>query len=926
MLRFRPFIFTIFLFLPGILFAQNILSGKIVDKSTKTSLPGAYVFLKTEGGETIVATVTDNAGYFEVDKPAQNTFVLELSYIGYETFSRTFDNFTGSSLGTIEIEEEGALLEAYVLESTVLTGEVRGDTVAFNADAFKTRPEAEANDLIRKMPGVVMNGGTIEVQGETVGKVLVDGEPFFGDDPAMAMQNIPVAIIDKIEFLDQKTDQAILTGFDDGETIKTINIITKKEVRGGRFGKFFGGYGTDDNYLVGGNINLFKGSRRLTVLGLSNNINQQNFSADDLSGAFGEGGGGGGGGGRNSGNALTTWERPGITTTNSIGLNFSDKFDNGKAKITGSYFFNDSKNFLNRTSSREYVLPSDSLQLYQENRNEDNHTQRHRVDLRLDYDFNEKHALIWRPNISFFQRQSTDIVEARNLFDMNTPMSETINTTRSSSESIRFNNDLTYAYKFNKRGRTLSASVSTRLNNSDNERLLTSANRNFQNSSLDSLIQQTNNKGNSFNYELEVEYTEPIGQYSQLSLEYEVGNDLSKNNQEVLQREMEATVFRLDSTLSNRFENSYLQHEIGLGFRYNKEKLRIFSSLDYEISSLNSDRLFPGYENTKRDFANFVPRVTLDYEFSEETNLRIGYRTGTDAPSVRQLQEVIDNRNPLQISTGNPGLVQEYEHSLFSRFRMMNPETSRSFFMYLSGSMRNNYLGNSTIIASRDTLIQGDVMLRQGGQFSRPVNLDNFWNLRTYLSWGFPLSFMKSNLNLNTSASLSNRPGLINGSLNRNRNMGFGQGVGISSNVGEKLDFNVSTRGNYNIVRSSLQESLDNNYYTQTTRVDLYWNFAHNFFIGSNVNNTFYQGLGEDFDQSYWLMNLDFGYRFLPERKGELKLTVFDLLNQNTSIERNVTDIYIENERTEVLKQFFMLTFTYNLRSFGGVQMSGDRM
>src|SRR5690606_19169244 len=120
----------------------------------------------------------DNAGYFEVEKPAQNTFVLELSYIGYETFSQTYENLSGSSLGTIEIEEEGALLDAYVLEGTALTGEVRGDTVAFNANAFKTRPEAEANDLIRKMPGVVMNGGTIEVQGETVGKVLVDGEPF----------------------------------------------------------------------------------------------------------------------------------------------------------------------------------------------------------------------------------------------------------------------------------------------------------------------------------------------------------------------------------------------------------------------------------------------------------------------------------------------------------------------------------------------------------------------------------------------------------------------------------------------------------------------------------------------------------------------------------------------------------------------------
>lgn len=912
MLRFPSLIFMLF-FLPGLALAQNNLSGKVVDKKSKSSLPGAYIFLKTEDGETITATVTDNSGYFEVKTPDDETFLLEVSFIGYGTLTRTFDDDNDYNLGTIELEEESALMDAYEIEGTALSGEVRGDTVAFNASAFKTRPEAEANDLIRKMPGVVMNGNTIEVQGETVGKVLVDGEPFFGDDPAMAMQNIPVAIIDKIEFLDQKSDKAILTGFNDGETVKTINIITKKEVRGGKFGKFYGGYGTDDNYILGGNINFFNGAKRLTVLGLSNNINKQNFSADDLEGASGEGGGG-----RNSGNGLTTWERPGITTTNAIGLNFSDKFDNDKAKITGSYFFNDNKNYLKRNSSREYVLPSDSLQLYQEDRNEESKTQMHRMNLRLDYNFNEKHALIWKPYLSFYQRNSLNVVNASNLYNVDTPISETVNTTKGSYESVRFYNNLNYAYKFDKKGRTISTSISTRLIDTDRGGLLTSANRNFQNNNLDSLIQQSNTKGNSFNYQLEIAYTEPVGEYSQLNMKYEVGNDLSKNDQKVFRREMEATQFNLDSTLTNQFENAYLKHEIGLGYRFNKDKIRIYSSVDYEIAKLNSDRLFPGFENTIRNFSNFVPRLTLDYEFSEASSLRFGYRTDTDAPSVRQLQEVINNQNPLQISTGNPDLVQEYGHRVFTRFRKMNPETSRSFFMFIAGSMRNNYLGNSTVIATQDTLIQGDVLLRQGGQFRRPVNLDNYWDARSYFSFGFPLPFMKSNLNLNTSANISNRPGMINGQLNRNQNIGFGQGVGISSNVGENLDFNISTRGNYNIVRSSLQESLDNNYYSQTTRIDFYWNFAHNFFIGSNVNNTLYSGLGEEFDRSFWLMNMDFGYRFLAERKGELKLTVFDLLNQNTSIERKVTDIYIENERTEVLKQFFMLTFTYNLRAFGG--------
>ena len=446
---------------------------------------------------------------------------------------------------------------------------------------------------------------------------------------------------------------------------------------------------------------------------------------------------------------------------------------------------------------------------------------------------------------------------------------------------------------------------------------MVSVNRDFQTSNTDSLIQNSLNNANSFNYEFEIEYTEPIGENSQLRLEYELGNDLGTTNREVSQREMESQLFEVDSTLTNKFENSYLQHEVGLGYSYNKDKIRIYSSFDYQVSILDSDRLFPGFQNTNRTFKNFVPRMVFMYDLNENTNIRLYYRGDTDAPSVSQLQDVIDNSNPIQISMGNPDLEQEYEHRLYTRIRNVDPETSKSFFMYMGGSVRSNYLGNATYIASQDTLIQGDVLLRQGGQLSRPENLDKYWDLRSYFSFGFPLNFMKSNLELSGRVNYSNQPGLINGQTNYNKNLGIGPGVGVSSNLGEDIDFNISTRGNYNIVRSSLQENQNNNYYTQSTRLDLYWNFAWGFFVSTNVNNQWYTGLGEEFDQSVWLMNADLGYRFPPNQKFELKVTVFDLLNQNTSINRNVTDVYIENERTQVLQQFFMLSLTYNLRSFG---------
>lgn len=900
-------------------FSQSTISGRVVDQVTKETLPGAYVFVKSEFGETISSTFTDGAGKFSFQRPTINTYNVEVSFVGYSKFTKTIENFDGVNIGDIEISEDGELLETFEIKAQVLTGEVRGDTVAFNANAFKTRPQANADELISKMPGVLIRNGTIEVQGEVVGRVLVDGEPFFGENPAVAMANIPVEIIDKIEFLDQRSDQAVLTGFDDGNTTKTINIITKKEVKSGLFGRISGGYGTDNNYIATGSLNSFNGTRRTTVLGLTNNINQQNFSSDDLSGALGENGGQAGGRGR-GGNALQTRERDGITVTNAIGVNFSDKFDQGKAKFTGSYFFNDNRNTLNRTSSRTYILPSDSLQIYNQDTRNTNESQRHRLEFRLDYDLSERSAIIWRPRLSYAVSQSRNETIAQNLFDPSNPINEINNVTLGDNKWMSFDNDFTYRYKFAKEGRVLSTNVTSRLNESKRNSRLTSVNTDFGTSQVDSLIQNSFSNANNLNYRVSLDYSEPLNENSQIRLQYRIGNDIGKTDQDVLQRQAESSFFELDSALSNQFENRYLQQQSGIGYRFNNKKFRIFTSLDYEVSKLNSDRLFPGFENTQRTFVNWIPRAVINYNLSKQTNIRIDYRASTDAPSIRQLQSLIDNRNPIQIFAGNPDLVQEYQQRLFARIRRVDTESSRSFFMFVSGSKRNDYLGNSTFIAAQDTLIDGDVLLRQGGQFNRPINLDGFWDARSYVSFGFPVSLIKSNINLSTRVNYSNRPGIINDRLNINKNTSIGQGIGLSSNISERVDFNFNTEGNYTLVRSSLQERLNNNFYTQNTRIDFYWQFLGGLFVSTNINNQIYSGLGEAFDRSIWLVNADVGYRFGANEKLEVKLSIFDLLNQNTSISRNVTDVFIQDERTQVLTQFFMLSLTYNLRSFSGAR------
>ena len=198
----------------------------------------------------------------------------------------------------IVLTETSRQLNEVVVKGKIVSAEQKGDTLQFNADAFKVNRDAQAEDLLKKMPGVDMTGGTIKVQGETVQEILVDGKPFFGDDPTIALRNLPAEVVAKIEIFDRQSDQSQFTGVNDGNTTKTINIVTRADKRNGQFGKVYAGVGTAGTYAAGGSVNIFDGERRISVIGQSNNINQQNFSSQDLLGVQGSSGGGGGRGGR----------------------------------------------------------------------------------------------------------------------------------------------------------------------------------------------------------------------------------------------------------------------------------------------------------------------------------------------------------------------------------------------------------------------------------------------------------------------------------------------------------------------------------------------------------------------------------------------------------------------------------------------------
>lgn len=910
---------------------QNIvLKGKVVEGPERQPMIGAVVQVKTVTDSLLVSAVTGVDGSFEVSRPFIPTVVVEITFLGYQKIRKTHERGNPLDLGTLVLVEDTKLLGEVVIEGQIPVGEVKGDTTSFNANAFKTRENADAEDLVRKLPGVTIQNGEIQAKGEQVQRVLVDGREFFGSDPFMALRNLPADVIDRVEILDQRSDQSRLTGFDDGNYSRTINIVTRPDKNGGHFGRIYGGYGTDDRYSAGGNFNIFKGAKRISIIGMFNNINQQNFSSQDLVGvnASSSGGnrgpGGGGGGGRPGGQGwgggnsnFLVGQDQGIITTSALGLNYSDKIGK-KMNLTGSYFFNSTRNNLNKLTNREIILSETNRQYYEEDLINTVKNNNHRANARIEYDINPKHAIILTPSLNF-QNNTTYIDRAGFNFNNNRdPLSSTLSTSDALTDGYNLSNNFVYRYKFDKQGRTLSTTVFTSWNKRDQFSELVAKNRDYIRDINDTINQDTYGLSDGFNYRATLQFTEALSKKSLLTLSYQVGNNKTSSDQRTFSLVPEMGVMVLDTALSNVFDNKFIVQRPSAGISYNLKNWSLNGNLDYQYAVQNNESMFPLEREFNRSFSNFLPGFNANFrDMQKGTSFRLRYRTSTQEPSVNQLQNVINNQNPLQLTVGNPNLGQSFTHNIFVNYSKINLAKSKTFFTFLFLNYNEDFIGTSTFVAQRDTLVNGEVLLRSGGQISRPENLEGNFRSRLFVTYGTPIKKLKSQFNLNSSIAYNRTPGIINLQKNFNNNIDLSQGVTLTSNISKDLDFTVSTTGTYTIVNSTLQPTLDQNYYIQNSNIRLYYSpNKGRLFVSNIVNNSLYSGLSANLDQSVWLWNIEAGYRFLKDRKGELKMTVFDLLNQNNAIGRTITDVAIEDTFTFVLQRYAMLTFTYNIGNF----------
>lgn len=885
-------------------------------------------------GEDATAVAAEVNGNFELKNVEKGGYVIKVSYLGYEELKKevTVTN-QNLNLGELQLFPASTVLSEVQVKDRAPLGKVEGDTVSFSANAFKTMKDASAQDLVEKIPTVTVEGGQVKAQGENVQQVLVDGKPFFGNDPTAALRNLPAEVIEKVQVFDQQSEQAQFTGVSDGNTTKTINIVTKKGMNTGQFGKIYAGYGYDDKYQAGGNINVFNGQRRISFIGMSNNINVQNFSFDDILGMMGSSGGGnrmpGGGGfmGRGGGGRTGGWgggagdfmvqTSGGIATTHALGINYSDQWGE-KLEVTGSYFFNISKNKAEKDLSRQFVNAEGTGPVYDENTEAHTDNVNHRLNFRIEWKLDSANSFIFRPRLTWQSNTGdSDVNGFTN--QQNVLQNELHNLLNTDYNALNFNSSLLWRHRFSKKGRTFSIDLSNGYSpKNGSSALLANSSIYFPMPEVVILDQQSSLDANNWNLASNFEYTEPLGEYSQLSLNYRTS--WQQEDSEKLTYDYSETTAGYDllnSQLSNVFSNDYFTQQAGAGYNYNKGRdLTITARANVQWAKLLNDQQFPYVQEFDQTFRNVLPFAMLRYNINQQRNIRIFYRTNTQLPSINQLQNVVDNSNPLQLSTGNPNLKQSFQHNLFFRYQNTNTEKSTIFFAMIGGGITNDYIANSTYFANSDAPIFDSLDVQPGAQISQPVNLDGYRNLRSFATYGIPLKLIKSNLNFNVSYNYSRTPGLLNEQRNFANNHNVGVGFTLASNISDKVDFTLSARPSWNRVVNTLQTRSNTEYLSQNTSLRFNWIIMEGFVLRTDLTHQLYSGLSQDFDQNYWLWNVAIGKKVFKNERGEIALAVNDVLRQNRSIARNVTETYIEDTWTNALQRFIMLSFTYNLRHF----------
>jgi hypothetical protein len=932
--------------------SQNItIRGRIYDSSANKGLAYATVSLVNARDTTLVTfAVADSMGRFQLRKVAGGDYLLSASYAGYMPVWKPMRGLGGAGTagGAEGVYEAGdiGLTEVSRLQDVRVTArrppvEINNDTIEFNSENFKTQPNAVVEDMLKKMPGVtVESDGTVKVNGQTVRRVLVNGKEFFTGDIKMATKNLNADAVDKVQVFDRKSDQAAFTGVDDGNSEKTINLKLKKDRNYATFGKVSGGAGgggagngsagvgggtgsggagTGGRYDVQANINKFKGDEQLSFLGMGNNTNRQGFTLMDVlnfTGELSRGMRNGGGGvriqtsdaGGNNGLPVTGLgqSQQGIARTFAGGLNYNNTWDKGRASLNTNYTVSNIRLLTDKGSRVQNLAPGNSYNTLDTTRTVYTITQ-HRLAAILDQQLDSSLSFRLTPALTW-QHSNKNAVDS---YTSPTPTGELLNAGFSSNRTepgaVNFTTDMLLRKKLAKKGRTISADLNMAYNHSTLDGSQLSDNIFYHSGvGIDSTINQLSGRDAvTRSFGGNITYTEPLGKRSLLAMSGFLNiNTGSSDKQTFDYNPGSGKHDRRDSLLSNNFGSDYRYSGGGISFRSNLKKLNITVGGTLQAATLNAMNHSGGMD-VRQSFTDLLPNAVLQYNFSQTKNLRLDYNTYTTQPSVAQLQPVADLSNPLNITTGNPGLKRSYNHSLSLNYFSAKPAQRKSLLFFVSLSDALN------------AIVQSDSVSAVGTRVSRPVNANGVGNLLSNLEYGFPIRSLHARMEIGGFFVYSRNVAFVNGLANNITSTTLRPNFSFSYDIEDRLNVELTSSVSFYTGHYSLQPALNTNYVRENYGVAATNYLPFGFSLHNEFNYILNTGRADGYNTSIPLWNVSLAKSFLRNDRGELKLGAMDLLNKNSGITRSVNQGSILDERYNVLQRYFLLSFTYSLNKAG---------
>lgn len=858
--------------------------GRIVDRDNQQPLADATVaLLRAKDSIRIAFTFTDINGVFRLGDLPRGEYRLYVTFIGYQSLFNAVDltlNDTILDLGSIPMQGTGVNLKTVEIVQVRSPMVIKKDTLEFSADFYKTWENAGMAELLKKLPGVqVLPNGTIIVNGGEVKRILVDGRPFFGDDPKIAIRNLTAEMIEKVQLIDKKSDQAEFTGLDDHKREKVINITIRKTRKGSFSGKMTTGYGTGGRFTAGGNMTRFSDGEQLSFISSIDNVNNPGFI--------------------NGENQEAVLGSMGITRSTIAAVNYSRDL-NSTLKIAGSYTGNNNYTEVERISSRQNILP-DTTYYYNQEASADNHAANHNLTGRLEYKPDTMHVLAIYSKFGY----SGITNHSNNFYESLGEKRQLINRGSSNNDNKsaapNWSLGIFGGTKFKKTGRTLSTHFTINYNKSDQEGF------NRSNSSFiqvnggnynDTINQRNDFSTSTGQIALTLAYTEPVSGNSFFELSYDYNRSNTFANKHTFDYNALKGVYDVvNDSLSNSFRNVACLQSITVNFHAKKGTYDYSVGINAQLSELeNFDVIRPGA--LKQRTLNFAPSASLNYVFRNNKNLRFSYSGSTILPDIAQLQPVPDNTNPLYVQIGNPNLKSAFMHEVNFGYNALNRITMRSININMSGGF---------IV---DKIINANWLDSLGRQVSQPLNLDGAFFMGLYMTNAIYFK-QGTSVNMNTAANFRRDINFINGVKGRVNSTNVIQGISVSYSYKELFDLFATAGAAYNTTRYLVNKANNTNYFNYPLSFNGNVNLPFSFRLGANLNYIIKTGLSDGFNQSVAMLCVSISKSIFRGRQGLIKIQGFDLLNQNVSVSRNVGENYVEDIRMNALKQFFMISFSY---------------